>query len=496
MAGLEFSDEHNEVAMLQKPKQAEGFHQIVDFLKSSHIAYALTVNPTICVEHLRQFWANATIHTEEGTHVIQTRVCDKPLTISEECIRIHIRLDDASGITSLPKEALFHSFSQMGYEDPTDVYKFFKNIFSPQWRFVVHTLQHCISRKTTGWSESSSTIAYALVCLATSRQFNFSQMILNDLMSNLDTKSKSFYLYPRFVQEVLNKELADLPTFKEVYVPKIPKGKVFSNMKRPSKDFSGLDTPLFSTMMVVSYSQGEASGSKPTVDQPIPSTTKHIPQSLLQKPTSPITHTYTRKKVQNVPSLLVSSPPQPHSPLMEHFPSENIQRETTGVSPNPKKVLNKEKEEHVGSEDHTNDFAQSAGCQETKGVEGASARQKTPTKTSKDPSRVVNTPKGGEDRYTYDELMDILGTLSQEINDQALEKKDMQQVILSQQLQITKLKYMLLRLVHKKKKTKFVLKKRSIDHDASKRGRQLKLKLKNKILLTWNLNLRGSRVQK
>ncbi|KAI3718951.1 hypothetical protein L6452_19836 [Arctium lappa] len=34
-------------------------------------------------------------------------------------------------------------------------------------------------------------------------------------------------------------------------------------------------------------------------------------------------------------------------------------------------------------------------CQETKGVEGASARQKTPTKRSKDPSRVVNTPKGG-----------------------------------------------------------------------------------------------------
>ncbi|KAI3771092.1 hypothetical protein L6452_02246 [Arctium lappa] len=63
MTGLEFSDEHIEVAMLQKPKQAEGFHQIVDFLKSSHIAYALTVNPTICVEQLRQFWANATIHT-------------------------------------------------------------------------------------------------------------------------------------------------------------------------------------------------------------------------------------------------------------------------------------------------------------------------------------------------------------------------------------------------------------------------------------------------
>ncbi|KAI3665305.1 hypothetical protein L6452_43929 [Arctium lappa] len=237
------------------------------------------------------FWANAAIQSEEGNQVIKTRVCDKPLTITEECIRIHLRLDDASGITSLPKEDLFQTLSNMGYEGPTDVFKFFKNRFSPQWRFFVHTLQHCISRKTTGWSEFSSTLAYAL----------------------------------------------------------------------------------------------------------------------------------------------------PSSPLMEYYPLENIDRETTGVSPNPKKVLTKELVEHVGSEAHTTDFAQSVEqdsvnipktfptatlgeksskgprCQETKGVEAASARQKTSTKKSKDPSRVVNKPKGGEDRYNYDELMETMGNINLDV---------------------------------------------------------------------------------
>ncbi|KAI3672560.1 hypothetical protein L6452_38651 [Arctium lappa] len=120
MAGLEFFDEYNEVAMLQKPKQAEGFHHIVDFLKSSHIAYVLTVNPTIYVEHLRQFWANASIQPVEGGQVIQSRVYDKPITISEDNIRAHLRLDDASGITSLPKEDLFHALSRMGEAHTTD----------------------------------------------------------------------------------------------------------------------------------------------------------------------------------------------------------------------------------------------------------------------------------------------------------------------------------------------------------------------------------------
>ncbi|KAI3707154.1 hypothetical protein L6452_25419 [Arctium lappa] len=179
---------------------------------------------------------------------------------------------------------------------------------------------------------------------------------------------------------------------------------------------------------------------------------------------------------------------------MEHFPSENIQRETTGVSPNPKKVLNKEVEEHVGSEAHTTVSTQGVGqdsvnipktfptttldeqsskgprCQETKGVEGASARQKTPTKTSKDPSRVVNTPKGGEDRYNYEELMETIANVNLDVLKQGAEIEEMKLVILSQQVQISKLKKMVLRLVKKEKRKQFVLKKRSINHDASKKG--------------------------
>ncbi|KAI3685636.1 hypothetical protein L6452_34889 [Arctium lappa] len=345
----------------------------------------------------------------------------------------------------------------MGYEGPTEVYKFFKSKFSPRWRFFVHTLQHCISRKTTGWSEFSSTIAYALVCLATSRKFNFSQMILNDMLSNMDTKTKTkrFYMYPRFIQEVLNNELTDLPSFQEVYVPKPPKGKVFSNMKRPSKDFSGQDTPLFSTMM----------------------------------------DPYCEAHLQKVSSLPVSSPQQPASPLMEHSSLENIQREIIGVSPNPKKVISKEKEEHVGSKAHPTDSAQgedqdsvnisktfptatldeksSKGprCQETKGVAGASARQKTSTKRSKDPSRVVNTPKGGEDKYNYDELMETIGNVNLDVLRQGSEIKAMQKVIISQQEQIAHLKKLVLKLVHKKKRTLFVLKRRGSAHDASKKGK-------------------------
>ncbi|KAI3735855.1 hypothetical protein L6452_15376 [Arctium lappa] len=158
------------------------------------------------------------------------------------------------------------------------------------------------------------------------------------------------------------------------------------------------------------------------------------------------------------------------------------------------KVLCKEKVEHVCTKAHTTDSAQSAGhdsvnilktfptttlgeksskgprCQETKGVEGASARQKTSTKSSKDPSRVVNTPKGGEDRYNYEELMETLGNINMDVLKQGAEIEELKVVILSQQVQISKLKKMVLRLVQKKKRKQYVLKKRGDVNDAFKKG--------------------------
>ncbi|KAI3684718.1 hypothetical protein L6452_33943 [Arctium lappa] len=479
MASMTFIDEHNEIAMLQKPKQADGFHQIVDFLKTSHIAYALTVSPSIYIEHQKQFWANATTITENGVQIIKTRVCDKSLTVSEEVIRTSLRLDDAAGISSISNDELFSTLTRMGYGGPLGVFKFSKAKFSPQWRFFVHTLMHCISKKTTGWSEFSSTIAYALVCLATARKYNFSKMIFNDLVSNFGNK-KSFYMYPRFVQAVITTELTDIPQFDEVYVPKIPKGKVFSNMKRSALDSEGVDTPLFSTMMVVSHNQeGMASGSRPSLDhstesQSQPSISISIPQSLLQKSTSPITNTYMRKKVKKAPSLLVPSPTEPLRPLMENSPLENIYRETTGVSRNPKEVLTEEMHEHMGAKAATTPASTeeaSPRCQETKGVEGASARQKTSTtKRSNDPPKVVKTPKGGDDRYDYNELMETMGNINMDVIKQGKDIEEMKLVILSQQVQITKLNKMVTRLVHKKRRRQFVLKKRKNANDAFNKG--------------------------
>nr|GEY67197.1 hypothetical protein [Tanacetum cinerariifolium] len=57
------------------------FHQIVDFIEASHIKYALTINLTVYVSHIRQFWSTTRIETtNEGTKILAT-VDDEPASL-------------------------------------------------------------------------------------------------------------------------------------------------------------------------------------------------------------------------------------------------------------------------------------------------------------------------------------------------------------------------------------------------------------------------------
>ncbi|GKA74347.1 putative reverse transcriptase domain-containing protein, partial [Tanacetum coccineum] len=78
---------------------------------------------------------------------------------------------------------------------------------------------------------------------------NFSKYIFDNMVKNLEGGVK-FLMYPRFVQVFLDKQVEGMSKHKEIYVTPSHTKKVFVNMKRQGKDFSGRDTPLFPTMIV------------------------------------------------------------------------------------------------------------------------------------------------------------------------------------------------------------------------------------------------------
>ncbi|GJR75508.1 hypothetical protein Tco_0087873 [Tanacetum coccineum] len=235
-----FAETHNVVAFLEKPKESDGFAEIIDFLKASSVSYALTVNPVIYTSCIEQFWATAKVQTVNGVRQIQALVDKKRVIVTESSIRRDLHLDDAEGTDCLPTATIFEELARMGYEKPSQKLTFYKAFFSPQWKYFIHTITQCLSAKSTAWNEFSSSMASLIICLATNQKFNLSKYIFDAMVKHLDGGVK-FLLYP-----------------------------LFANMKRAGKDFSRRITPLFDTMMVQPVEEMGEDLDHPTDSTPIP----------------------------------------------------------------------------------------------------------------------------------------------------------------------------------------------------------------------------------
>nr|GFA88536.1 hypothetical protein [Tanacetum cinerariifolium] len=213
---LTFANTHNMIAYLTKSNASEGFNQIIDFLNGSSIKYALTVNTNIYILCIKKFWTSVAMKKVNEVMRLQALVDKKKVVITKDTIRDALRLDDAEGVECLPIEEIFTVLDKMGYEKPSTKLNFYKAFFSSQWKFLIHTILQCMSAKRTSWNEFSSSMASVVICLSTSRKFNFSKYIFDSLVRNVDS-STNFYMYPRFLQLMIRKQVCDLSTHTTKY---------------------------------------------------------------------------------------------------------------------------------------------------------------------------------------------------------------------------------------------------------------------------------------
>nr|GFB83887.1 hypothetical protein [Tanacetum cinerariifolium] len=239
------------VAILEKSDAAEGFEQIIDFLSGSYINHALTVNPHVYISCIKQFWNTAMVKRSGDVTRLQALVDKKRIVITEE---------------------------------------------------VVHEI-------LTSWNEFSSAMASALICLSSGQRFNFSKYIFKILVRNVDSSSK-FYMYPRFIQLIIQTNIADLSKHTTRYISLVLIQKVFANMRRVEKGFSGVETPLFENMLAVRDVDAEAEAQatalgddvqEPTAEKVVTDVVTPTPTS--SSPSSPV-----------IPSSPPHQPPCPPQP--------------------------------------------------------------------------------------------------------------------------------------------------------------------------------------
>nr|GEW14732.1 hypothetical protein [Tanacetum cinerariifolium] len=181
------------VAYLSKSDASVGFDQIVDFLNAQVIQYALMVNSTIYVFCIKDFWTMVSIKKANDVVKLRALVDGKRVVVTEDVIRHDLCLDDADGVECLPKEEIFTELARMGYENPLP-------------------------------------------------KLTFLQGFLLCPMEILDTYSCSMYQCKEDCMERIQ-------LFND-YTSSALTQKVFANMRRVGKGFSGVKTPLFAIMLV------------------------------------------------------------------------------------------------------------------------------------------------------------------------------------------------------------------------------------------------------
>ncbi|GJZ93165.1 uncharacterized mitochondrial protein-like protein [Tanacetum coccineum] len=108
--------------------------------------------------------------TTKAEYVAASSCCGQVLWIQNQLldygsVRRDLQLDDEEGMVCLPNATIFEELTRMG-------------------------------AKTTAWNEFSSTMASAIICLATNQKFNFSKYIFESMGKKLDNAGK-FLMYPR-----------------------------------------------------------------------------------------------------------------------------------------------------------------------------------------------------------------------------------------------------------------------------------------------------------
>nr|GEY13325.1 hypothetical protein [Tanacetum cinerariifolium]GEY17409.1 hypothetical protein [Tanacetum cinerariifolium] len=265
-------------------------------------------------------------------------LCDSPFNLvaysNSDYARASLDRKSTTGVASPNRleEEIFTKLARIGYEKPSTKLTFYKAFFSAQWKFLIHKIVQCMSAKRTAWNEFISSMASVVICLATGRKFKFSKYIFDSMVRNMDSTSK-FLMYPRFLQVMINAQVYDISSHNTKYTSPVLTQKVFANIRRIGKGFSGVDTPLFDAMLVqqqvqdhdaeVEEDEDDQESAAPTPPSPTPATTPPPPQ---QEP--------------------ISSPPQAQS-AQPSSPPQQQPSQTADISESLMTLLNTLMETHT-----------------------------------------------------------------------------------------------------------------------------------------------------
>ncbi|KAM0065438.1 hypothetical protein Hdeb2414_s0003g00114761 [Helianthus debilis subsp. tardiflorus] len=217
-SNLQFDPLHNICCVYEKEilKMAE-FTGILEFMGRLPIQKALTNQHLIFRSHIDRFWKNATYDEEHKTinSIVSLNDENKPIIITEQLVREVINFpNDENSPTKFPEKIVKECMLRMGYNGPLNKANYLKSCFPKLNKFLIHSVLHALSHRKGGYDVMRDYQMNMVTALVLNKKYNFSKIVFHYMAENITSKSKT-WIYPRFIQMMLDHAYSDLESDEE-----------------------------------------------------------------------------------------------------------------------------------------------------------------------------------------------------------------------------------------------------------------------------------------
>ncbi|KAJ0475294.1 hypothetical protein HanRHA438_Chr13g0577211 [Helianthus annuus] len=208
---------HNQVAYMDPDDKLTEFKDITKWIRESRINYTITFSTPVYKSLIKAFWDSASVVQIDGKDIIRGRVNDLYVVITSEILNEVLQLQDSPDAPySIPIMCSRGCLLRMKCKGDIFVKQINKGDLPLRYKFLLHILVQCLSNRRSGYDMAGDDLVGFMVALVLNKPFSISKYIFSNMKENMTrtgsrTTGNKFWMYPRFLQMVMNVQHPDLP---------------------------------------------------------------------------------------------------------------------------------------------------------------------------------------------------------------------------------------------------------------------------------------------
>ncbi|MFS8009232.1 hypothetical protein Hanom_Chr14g01282261 [Helianthus anomalus] len=207
---------HNMIAYLDTEGKITELQEITQWIRESRINKVVTFSTQVYKSLIKEFWNSASVIEVDGTELIEGRVNEVNVNVYPDILNKVLELqDDPNAPYSIPIMCTRGCLIRMKCTSDIFSCQINKGDLPMRYKFLLHVLIQCIINKRVRYDMVGNDLVGLMVALVLNKPFSILKYIFANMKENMKrtgghTTGNKFWMYPRFLQMIMNVQHPDL----------------------------------------------------------------------------------------------------------------------------------------------------------------------------------------------------------------------------------------------------------------------------------------------